>query len=250
MCTHSRPTVLAVIVLALSLAHAEARHEREHARKESELTGAIKRLIDHFPVIRYLHSVRIENLRLSEDGARVQPRLDRNGHQETTYPRIPLYDHIYPRSGNIVTTTEAPGKRVTVALALRDLEELKEERDLENKIFRLFAKTYWTIFQSDRLICIAMVDLHAEVSEDRGGYTRLSVLGPVFGTSMTAQQAKDMLSVDFDEYWVQQTLTREFIRAQFRMEIELLPGRTSDWLLGHPPDWNRPREGHPCRADD
>ena len=149
-----------------------------------------------------------------------------------------------------MTTTEAPGKRVTVALALRDLEELKEERDLENKIFRLFAETYRTIFQSDRLICIAMVDFHAEFPEDRGGDTRHSVLGPVFGTSMTARQAKDLLSVDFDEYWVQQTLTREFVRDQFRTEVELRFGHTPDWLLEQPPNMNWPRKVHPCRAGD
>lgn len=247
---HFRATVVAVMALVLSVAHAEARHEREHARLQSDLTGAINRLIDRHFLVHYLHSVRIENLRLSEDGARVQPRLDDNGHQETTYPRVPLWDYIYPRSGHIVTTTKAPGMRVTVALVIRDPEELREEHELERKIFRLFVETYRAIFQSDGLICIAMVDLHAKFFEDRGGYTPLSVLGPVFGTSMTAQQARDLLSAHFDEYWVQQALTREFVRDEFRTDVESWLPHSSDWLRAKPTNMDWPRKVDPCSADN
>ena len=149
-----------------------------------------------------------------------------------------------------MTNAEAPGKRVTVALALRDLEELEDEHDLDNQIFRLFGETYRTIFQSDPLVCIAMVNLHAEFFEDRGGYRELSVLGPVFGASMTRRQAEFLLSEGFDEYWVQQTLTREFVRDQFRTEFEFRYGDIPDWLLMQPPDKDPSRKVHPCHADD
>ena len=252
MRAHCRTTVVAVIALVLGLAHAGARHEREHERLESELTRAIDRLIDRHFVVRDVHSVRVENLRFSENGARVQPTLDRNGHQKTTthhkgevyFRPVPLWDHIYPRSGDVETTTEAPGKHVTVALALRDLEELKEigEYDLENKIFRLLDETYQAIFESDSLICIAMVDLHVEllqeVSDDMRGWGHLefSLMSPVFGTSMTARQRGN--------------LTLEFVRYRFREEFARQFHDTPRWLLKQPPDMDPPRKVHPCQADD
>ena len=238
---YCRGRIAAVIALTLGLVHAEARHERDHAREESELTAAVERVIDRSPVVRYLHSVRIENLRVSEDGARVVPRLDRNGHQETTYPRVPLWDRIH-RNGRIVATTDAPGKSVSVALALRDREELGEVFDLQDKVNRVINETYRTIFRSDFPVCIAVVALHAEFFEDRGGYTRLSVLGPVFGTAMTARSAKDVPWDGYDSYSRPQFWTPLFIRDQFHEEIER--------LLGFRPSWDRPREGYQCPRDD
>lgn len=261
---HCRTTVVAVIAFVLGLAHAEARHEQEHARLESELTDAIDRLIDRHFVVHYLRSVRIENLRFSENGARVQPTLDRNGHQEVTthhegkvyFRPVPLWDHIYARSGTVETTTEAPGKRVTVALAFRDLEELEEigEHDLRNKIFRLLAETYEVIFESDSLVCTAMVDFHAElvqtVSDDMKGWGHLeySVMGPVFGTSMTVRQASRDHAFDEDRVWG--NLTVEFVRYEFREELARQFHDTPGWLLKQPPDMDPPRKVHPCHVDD
>ena len=180
-------------------------------------------------------------VRLFAVGERVLARRDRSGHRittRTTFAEFPVYDAI--DANRRLRTTHEPGKRVSVAFVLRDLDDLVDDFEVRDTINEALAAIYESIYKLDLPVCTATVVLRAELLESEGSYGQpIYVMGPLFGTVLTARRAAYApwrgYGPGAPPFW-----TPLFIRKGFNIKQ----------LLGYVPQWDRPREGYPCPSDE
>ena len=238
-----RTAIAAAIAIVGALTHVDAHHERDYGRDENALEEKLEQMIGHSSVFRYVHSIRIDDVEHNEAGERVLARRDSSGHRitaRTSYAPFPVYDAI--DSNRRLRTTREPGKSVSVALVLRELDDLVDDFDVQDTISETLAAIYESIYKLNLQVCTATVVLHADLLEYPAGteaYHHIYVMGPLFGTVLTARRAASApwngYGPGAPPFWA-----LLFVREGFNIKR----------LLGYVPQWDRPSEGYPCPSDE
>ena len=242
-------TIVAVIafVVGLGATHARAHHERDYERSEEALEVEFSSLMFDSSVFGYIHSVWIDDLEHNEAGERVLARRDHAGHRvmapTSAGTRYPVYDAI--QTNRRLRATNEPGKRVSVGLVLRDLDDLvgaSSEGDLEvqNIINDTLDAIYESIYSLKLPVCVATVVFYADLLEFPAGtvdYHDIHILGPLFGFVVTGRSAASKPWEPYrrgaPRFWTL-LFAREGYDEVFRQ------------LLGYYPQWDWPHESYPC----